>query len=102
MKAIKSGGYIHLVNDEKQPQYCIKRNPVSALVPDKLGQPVAIESQTRASMCGNHCPFFDTGWANSNNNNGFVVTLKCSSIEIDLGINEIIDQDQQTNKLKLV
>ena len=35
-------GYTILLNDAKQPAYCIKRTPATTIVPDKLGQPQAL------------------------------------------------------------
>lgn len=52
-------GYSHLVNENKQPVYCVERTPVQSIIPDKLNQPVAIEIPTTSSLCGDHCPFFE-------------------------------------------
>lgn len=91
MKAMKSEGYISLTNDQNKPIYCMRKNAVSALVPDKFNQPVAIESQTRSSMCGDHCPFFEI---ENGIGEGKIVTLSCSHIEITFGIEKIIDNDK--------
>ena len=51
-------GYNHLLNDQGQPIYCIRRTPPTTIMPDKLGQPLAIVLPTETSFCGDHCPFF--------------------------------------------
>ena len=55
---INADGYSHLLNENSKEIFCIKRQPATTIIPDKLGQPIAIEIPTRSSLCGNHCPFF--------------------------------------------
>ena len=94
MKAIKSEGYISLTNEQNKPIYCMRKNAVSALVPDKFNQPVAIESQTRSSMCGDHCPFFEIENRINDERDGKIVTISCGHIEITYGIEKITDNDK--------
>ena len=92
MKAFKTDGYIHLTNDNDKPLYCIHRKALATFVPDKLQQPVAIESLTRSSMCGDHCPFFEM---NNSMGSGKIITISCSNQEVTFGIKEIIDNDNK-------
>ncbi len=94
MKANKTDGYINLTNDNGKPLYCIHRNAVSAMVPDKFNQPVAIESLTRGSMCGDHCPFFEIENRIGDERDGKIVTISCGHIEITYGIEKITDNDK--------
>ena len=55
---INENGYSHLLNDQNKEIFCIKRQPAQTIIPDKLGQPIALEIPTQASLCGDHCPFF--------------------------------------------
>jgi len=55
---VNENGYNHLLNDQSQPVYCIKRTPPTTIAGDKFGQPVAIVLPIETSYCGDHCPFF--------------------------------------------
>ncbi len=55
---INDNGYNHLLNEQGQPIYCIRRTPATTIMPDKLGQPIAIVLPTETNFCGDHCPFF--------------------------------------------
>jgi hypothetical protein len=88
-------GYTILLNDAKQPAYCIKRTPATTIVPDKLGQPQALVIPTLTNYCGNHCPFFDV----EPNENGHIVYLCQGHIR---GISEIIEDNNNAPKLTLL
>lgn len=92
---INADGYSHLLNEEKKEVFCIKRHPVQTIVPDKLGQPVAIEIPTRSSLCGDHCPFFFFELAQDKTSG--LAQLCENHVR---GINEIINEP--TEKLKLI
>jgi hypothetical protein len=98
MKAIKTDGYISLTNDNGKPLYCIHRNAVSAMVPDKFNQPVAIESLTRGSMCGDHCPFFEIDNVDAG---GHIITISCATNEVTFGVSKISDDDKPKSNLSL-
>lgn len=57
-KLKNQGKYLNLVTFDGEPVYCIHKSAVSAIVPDQLGQPMAIEIPTQSTLCGSHCPFF--------------------------------------------
>ena len=57
-KLKNQGKYLNLVTGDGEPVYCIHKSAVSAIIPDKLGQPMAIEIPTQSTLCGSHCPFF--------------------------------------------
>ena len=57
-KLKNQGKYLNLVTFYGEPVYCIHKSAVRAIVPDQLGQPMAIEIPTQSTLCGSHCPFF--------------------------------------------
>lgn len=93
---INADGYSHLLNDNSKEIFCIKRHPVQTIIADKLGQPVAIEMPTRSSLCGDHCPFFRY---TPNEDKSGAVELCHDHIR---GISEEIQEDINTNKLKIL
>jgi len=92
---INESGYNHLLNDQGQPVYCIRRTPPTTIAGDKLGQPVAIVLPIETSYCGDHCPFFR--FETQDNNTG-VVELCMNHTR---GVSETL-QPSKKNDLKIL
>jgi len=92
---VNENGYNHLLNDQGQPVYCIRRTPATTIVPDKFNRPIAIVLPTETSYCGDHCPFFR--FESQDNKSGIVELCYNHS----RGVSEVL-QPEKKNDLKIL
>ena len=93
---VNESGYNHLLNDQGQPVYCIRRSPATTIVADKFGQPTAIVLPTDTNFCGDHCPFFR--FEESDNKTTGIVELCHNHTR---GISEVL-QPSKKNEIKIL